>query len=160
MLKSILSKEACAKCRICCSFVEADVWEAPAFNEREYGIIVNNERIDSNAFKKIGNEYKAIYEFKDEKEILLCPCLDEKNGCMIEDDKPFECKIWPIRVFKVDGELRLGVCKSCPELLEETNRKLEILMNEGFRDKVIEEVKKNPSIISEYTQDYVLYDGI
>ncbi len=156
-MKSVLDKEACARCRICCSFVNADVWEAPAFNEKEYNIIANHRKINSGVFEKICDEYRAVYHFENEKEILLCPCLDEEKGCVMGDDKPFECKLWPIRVFEIEGEIRIGVSKLCPEFLEETEQKLRILMGEGIMDRITEEIEKNPSVVREYTDEYILY---
>ncbi|MFR2154515.1 MAG: hypothetical protein ACLS48_07625 [[Eubacterium] siraeum] len=32
MLTEILSREACAKCRVCCVFDKDDIWEIPCYS--------------------------------------------------------------------------------------------------------------------------------
>lgn len=94
MLHNVLTHETCAKCRICCSFVKEDAWESPLFSKEDMERI-KKAGILEDCFDKVckdGREvYMAHYEFHDEKEILLCPCLDEKKGCILGSEKPFEC---------------------------------------------------------------------
>ncbi len=132
MLKSVLTGEQCAKCKICCSFVREDVWEAPDFTRDTL-----NEK-----------------SFKDEKEILLCPALDSSKGCTLGEDKPFDCKIWPLRPFMIDGKLRIGVADICPAFTPETDYKLKNLLESGLYDVIVEMVEKDTSLIKNHTKDY------
>lgn len=137
MLKSVLSGEQCAKCRICCSFVESDAWEAPTLINP-----VTKEK------------YRAEYSFKSGDEILLCPMLDDKKGCTLGDDKPFECKIWPLRAFMSEGEIKIGISKMCPAFSPEDDCKLKKLLDEGLYERILEECKRSPEVIREYDSEY------
>lgn len=132
MLKSVLTGEQCARCRICCSFVREDVWEAPEFTK---------DKLNEKAFK-------------DEKEILLCPALDSSKGCTLGDDKPFDCKIWPLRPFIIDGKVKIGVANECPAFNEETDYKLKELLEGGLYDTIVEMIEKDDTLIKNYTNDY------
>lgn len=137
MLKSVLSGEQCAKCRICCSFVKDDAWEAPTLRNPD-----------------TKQKYRAEYNFKDETEILLCPMLDEKTGCTLGENKPFECKIWPLRVFEIDGKIRIGISEVCPAFTKEDDGKLIKLLAEGLYEKIVGEFRDNPEIIRKYSEEY------
>lgn len=128
MLHNVLTHETCAKCRICCSFVKEDAWESPLFSKEDMERI-KKAGILEDCFDKVckdGREvYMAHYEFHDEKEILLCPCLDEKKGCILGSEKPFECSIWPIRIFcrEDDEGYYLGLAGICPAFEGKNYRK-------------------------------------
>ena len=124
MLKSVLKGEQCARCKICCSFVRADVWEAPEFTR---------DRLNETAFK-------------DENEILFCPSLDRDKGCTLGEDKPFDCKIWPLRPFMIDGKLKIGVANICPAFQTETDYKLKELLENGLYDTIAEMAGKDDTL--------------
>lgn len=146
MLKDILSGEECARCRICCSFVEQDVWEAPTFN-REGAESLNCQ------FENENGGYRAVYHFNNHKEILLCPGLDETKGCVLGENKPFECRIWPLRVFNINGELKIGIADICPAFSEGDHRVIELL-NSGLAQIIKEEANNNPQLVKDPSDGY------
>lgn len=141
MLRNILSHEICADCRICCSFVKEDAWESPIFNEEDMKKILALG-IDGSRFQetevKGQKMYKAKYDFETDSQILLCPCLDEKSGCMLGDNKPFECSIWPVRIFENKNGTYLGVASACPAFEgEKLERILYELKENGLEEKIL-----------------------
>lgn len=132
MLKSVLKGEQCASCKICCSFVRNDVWEAPEFTK---------DRLNENAFK-------------DEDEILFCPALDRSKGCTLGEDKPFDCKIWPLRPFMIDGKLKIGVANICPAFKPETDYRLKELLENGLYDTIVEMIGKDDTLVKGCTEGY------
>ena len=150
MLKNVLSQETCAGCRICCSFVRSDVWEAPVFDEEDMKKI-QELGIDSGKFEKQetgeGTAYRAAYHFETDSQILLCPCLDEKKGCMLGEDKPFECKIWPLRIFQNKDGYYLGVASVCPAFEGGKMKKLLWELKEnGLEEKILSMKHKQKGI--------------
>lgn len=137
MLKSVLSGEQCARCRICCSFVKEDVWEAPTLVHPD-----TNEK------------YRAEYNFKNSNEILLCPMLDEKTGCTLGEKKPFECKIWPLRAFNIEGNIRIGISDICPAFTREDDVKMIKLLDDGLYEEILRECKKSPELVRTYDKEY------
>ena len=132
MLKSVLKSEQCAKCKICCSFLKSDVWEAPDFTRN----VLNED------------------SFKNDSEILLCPALDECKGCTMGKDKPFDCSIWPLRPFYIEGRVRIGVAEICPELGRDNDGKLIDLLENGLYDKILSAIKKDKSLVKNHPEGY------
>ena len=157
MLKKVLSSETCASCRICCSFVKEDAWESPVFSEVEMEQI-RRLGISEKKFYEIEQNgrkgYQADYQFENEHQILLCPCLDEKKGCLLGEHKPFECSIWPIRIFEDENGGYLGLAEVCPAFSREKKR---ILMQEleegGLKDRILKE-KNRQTVIKESETGY------
>lgn len=151
MLHNILSQETCAGCRICCSFVAADVWEAPEFTQEELEKItalgISKDKFLVSKETESGRKtYKAKYKFADDKEILLCPCLDETKGCMLGQDKPFECSIWPIRIFENEEGAYLGLAEICPAFADDKDRLLRELKENGLEEKIMAQKNRQPVI--------------
>lgn len=162
MLKNVLSHKTCADCRICCSFVKGDAWESPIFSEEDMKKILALG-IDRNRFQeteKNGQKmYKANYDFETDSQILLCPCLDEKSGCMLKDDKPFECSIWPVRVFENKNGTYLGVSSACPAFEGEKLKRILYELKENGLDKKILSMKTRLNRIEKEAEGYHMVNG-
>lgn len=150
MLKKILNEKTCANCQICCSFVKADAWETPVFYEEE---------LDYNKdwFKKYGKcSHTLKFDFKDDKEIKLCPYLNQKSGCTLsEEEKPFDCKIWPLRLMKTDDKVVIALSPICPGLPVSKIEEIRKLLDEGLRDKIMEKAKV-PDLVKEYEKNWTI----
>ena len=55
MLKKLLSREECAKCRICCCFDSSDIWEAPVIDSEKSQQITKDFRSDQEFVEKDGH---------------------------------------------------------------------------------------------------------
>lgn len=150
MLKEILSKNDCAKCRICCGFVESDKWEIPLiFRE-------NKDKIEEKlgvSLEKRGEEYVLPMKFDGEK-VVYCPAVSE-NGCTLGELKPFDCAIWPFRV-NLLGNIRVitvsPVCESVSKLPLKTL--CDFIQKDGFAQKLLSEADKHPEMIKPYISGY------
>lgn len=106
MLSKVLSKESCAECRFCCSFRRCSLWETPLFpkdeceklsHANEYNVISEFRMYDDCGQMKLEHKYKT----DNQEEEAACDYLDVHKGCILSDeDKPFDCKIWPLRIMK------------------------------------------------------------
>lgn len=150
MLKKILDKSTCAKCRICCSFIKADAWETPVFTKTDFDY-------SKKWFKKYGcNSHTLKLDFKDETEIKLCPYLDENTGCTLsEADKPFDCKIWPLRLMKKNDRLVIALAPICKGLGIKDIKKINTLLDSGLYEEIMKHAEE-ADIIKEYDEDYIL----
>lgn len=153
MLKEILDKNTCAACRICCSFVEADAWETPVFT---------SAKIDYNNpwFKCIGkNSHTLKFFFENDKEIKLCPYLDEKTGCTLKgEEKPVDCKMWPLRVMKKKGELYITLAPICKGVTAEHIPKLKEMLDNGLREEIMKNLVDD--MVKEYEEEYIIIEKI
>ncbi|MDE7194912.1 MAG: hypothetical protein K2O14_13245 [Oscillospiraceae bacterium] len=150
MLKKILSQETCGKCRVCCGFDESDKWEIPLiFGELK-------EYIEGRYKCKIvprGNEYVFDMEFDGDK-VVYCPMASE-HGCVLGDMKPFDCRIWPFRVNRLDGRLVITVSPVCSAVSElPLGRLTEFLKENGFANMLFEQAELHKDMVKPYIEGY------
>ena len=144
MLSKVLSKETCAKCRFCCSFRRCSLWETPLFPKNEC------EKLSKD------NEYGT----QDSEEEAACDYLDEHKGCILsQEDKPFDCKIWPLRIMRKGDRLVIALTPTCPSIGREPSEELKELVNNGLGEVIYNYAKENPFIIKEYKEGFPIIMG-
>ncbi len=150
MLSKILKSESCAKCRVCCGFVEEDKWEIPLiFGEFREKI---EEKLGI-ALAPRGGEYVFDMKFDGDK-LIYCPAASE-HGCTLGELKPFDCLIWPFRVNSL-GDIRVitvsPVCGSVSDLPLKTLS--EFVSADGFADKLFKTARDHADIVKPYIGGY------
>ncbi len=154
MLKRILSGETCAKCRNCCVFEEQSAWELPAFSAKAVKRLA-----DRPAYRitECGGRYRITLPYDDTHAAQPCPFLDEASGCTLPDDeKPFACKIWPVRVMRDDaGALRLTLYQNCCGIPADSHAALDRLLQDGLRERIFSEAARDASLILPYHENYI-----
>lgn len=151
MLKKILSSESCAKCRLCCVFDRYDVWETPVFTE-EIRERIRQANPDAEFVAKDGGFIFKADKF-DEDGLFLCPALTEK-GCMLGDDKPFDCRIWPYRIMEIDGRRAITIASICEELYNRPLSQLVEFLNGGLAETIFSYADAHPEIVKPYYDGY------
>lgn len=163
MISKVLSKDKCKNCQFCCVFKRESLWELPVFPEEVYERIIADDEakkedfeivlIDGMAFARMKLEDK--YKTDDPEETVPCLFLDENSGCTLDnDDKPLECKIWPLRVMDKDGKLVVAFETICPELGEAPSEELKKLANEEIGEDIREYALKYPFIAKPYDERF------
>lgn len=156
MLRNILSPDTCAKCRICCIFDKYDVWETPVISEEL------KERISAShpdiRFVSKGDSGAYIFNMEDtwddEKELFTCPALDPEKGCMLGENKPFDCMIWPYRIMELNGARVISIASICPDMYAKPLNMLIKELDDGLADIIFAEAEKNPAMVKPYEQGY------
>lgn len=153
MLSKILSRAECAKCKVCCVFDRNDIWEIPIITD-ETAEYLNQHGFDTELEQR-GNAKVFSMEFKDGQELSYCPMLTS-DGCKLGDNKPFDCRVWPFRVMRLEDDL-LGitvspVCETVSMLPLKTLS--DLLLNDGLADKLFAYVKKYPAAVKPYEDNY------
>lgn len=150
MLKKILNSQSCAKCRVCCGFVEDDKWEIPLiFGEFR-------EKIEEKLGMKLtprGDEFVFDMEF-DGNKLVYCPAASE-NGCTLGELKPFDCLIWPFRVNCL-GDMRVitvsPVCEAVSSLPLKTLS--DFVRADRFSETLFRTAREHPDIVKPYIDRY------
>lgn len=153
MLSDVLDKETCKNCRFCCEFEKADEWEIPIVSKNVA------EHLKNKGVKvvKVNENYTFDLEFEG-KEIKKCPFLSE-NGCVLdEENKPFDCKIWPLRVMKKDNKIYLTLAKTCPAFEKDDEKIIKLSLK--LFEKISNYAKQNKGAIKEYSPDYKIIKEI
>lgn len=151
MLRKILKPEQCAKCRICCGFLESDCWEIPLLAGEEERRCA--ERLAPT--EKLPGTKSCVFrmEFHGE-EVVYCPALGE-NGCRLGDERPFDCRIWPFRVNDLNGTRVITLSPVCPEVKKlSLETLLEFIDSNGFAEKLFQHAESYPETVKPYVSGY------
>ena len=158
MLSSILAKSACAACKFCCSFRRTSLWETPIFPAAD---LAKMKELNPDArFRRAGSSGKSYtfdltgsYHTQDPDEEAPCPFLDPNHGCTLPSElKPFECKIWPLRVVrKRDASLAVALTPTCPAINKVPLKQVRKLAASGLGQQILDYAAEHPDIIKEAT---------
>ena len=151
MLKKILSGKSCAECRLCCIFDRYDIWETPVFNEEIMNRIKQLRPGTEFVTKDGGYIFKADNIGADQ--LFSCPALTE-TGCMLGDDKPFDCRIWPYRIMEVGGRRAITIASICDELYNRPLSQLVGFLKEGLAEAIFSYADSHPEIVKPYYEGY------
>lgn len=142
MLKKILSKETCKECKFCCSFRKISLWEVPLFSEEQKKNL--EKKYQNILFKEVEKKVFTLnlYPFfkkKDMQEEVSCFFLDCQKGCILkEEEKPFDCKIWPFRLMKKEESLVIALTPTCPTINSIEIVKLKTFVKEELATVIFE----------------------
>lgn len=126
MLTHIFNSSACARCRLCCNFCPASVWETP-FLEDSLCEQLSRRGIPLCTRPNGSRSFCLSFRTDCPEETADCPLLDPDSGCtLLRSERPFECRVWPLRLMQDEsGVLCIGCYTACPALNEpETLKRL------------------------------------
>lgn len=154
MLKGLLDQKTCAACKICCGFDNTDLWEMPVMTEKAAEIL--SALKPDTSFIKCGKGYVTDAGALADNELFYCPALDHEKGCMLGDNKPFDCLIWPFRVMETGDKCfrMITVSPVCPEIYNRPLVQLSEFISEKLENTVFEYAENNPEIIKTYKEGY------
>lgn len=161
MLSKVLSKETCANCRFCCAFRRSSLWEAPKIPKS----VTEKYPEYSKDFTSFGDYSRMMlatkYTSDSIDEEVPCLFLDTQKGCTLsEEDKPFECKIWPLRVMHKDGEIVVALAKTCPAINEVGVEAMKKLLADGLLETIKIEVNKKYFLPEKYRDSYEILENL
>lgn len=151
MLKKILNSGTCAECRLCCVFDRYDVWETPVFTEKIRDIILDSKPGTEFVSKDGGYIFK-VGNLSDDG-LFSCPALTE-TGCMLGDEKPFDCRIWPYRIMEINGRRAITIASICEELYNRPLSQLVEFLKDGLADEIFSYADSHPEIVKPYYEGY------
>ncbi len=165
MLSAILKKEDCAKCRFCCSFRRQSLWETPIFTAENITAIKNDKDknseclIQSDGIDFARYDLSGSYISDDSDEEVKCPYLGE-NGCILDnEEKPWDCKIWPLRVMKTnDSSLVIALTPTCPEINKLDIETVKTFVKENLSSDLFKYAQNHPCLIKDYREDFPVID--
>lgn len=120
MLTHIFSPSTCAQCRLCCNFCQRSAWETP-FLEPPLAAQLAEQKIQLTTRLNGSQSFALHFLSHNPEDTCNCPLLDPAKGCSLpREQRPFECRVWPIRLMKNDRhELCIACYKDCPALLHQ-----------------------------------------
>lgn len=159
MLSAVLQKSDCAACRFCCAFRRCSLWETPLFPAETAQKYTAPSRpfsaLTVNGAPCAKMELEGRYQTDDSEEEAPCFFLKEGVGCTLnENEKPFDCKIWPLRVMRQGERLVIALTPTCPVIQKVGTQKMKELVQNGLADVIFDYAAAHPFIIKAYREDF------
>ena len=153
-LETVLTKADCARCRLCCSFDRYDLWETPVITPELYRRV--RDMFPEQAFVHREDCYILRMEGdSDAPDAFQCPMLDPEKGCVLGEEKPFDCRIWPLRVMSLRGTLVITLSPACPTVRERPLGKIRAAA-EALAPEIFSYAERFPTAVRNYSADHVI----
>ena len=154
MLTSIFTPADCATCKLCCNFHRSSSWESPAL-DAELIYLLQEECVPLQKREDGSTTFYLHFCSNSEDEVANCPMLDTNSGCTLPRElRPFECRIWPIRLMKQASRLVIGVYQNCPALKGDTLQKLITHTTTELLPTLLDYARTHPKAVREYNDAY------
>lgn len=107
-----------------------------------------------------GKEYGQMdltgkYRTQDSEEEAACEFLDAHKGCTLNnEEKPFDCKIWPLRIMKENEKYVIALTPTCPAINQVPLEQMKALVEDGLGKTIYEYAKEHPYIVKEYRERF------
>ena len=84
--------------------------------------------------------------------------LDHNKGCILGDEKPFDCRIWPYRIMNLNGKRVIAISPICKEVYNHPLGMLVDFLKNELLDKITTYANTFPEAVKPYDNLYpILY---
>lgn len=154
MLTEIITPADCSMCKLCCNFLRSSSWETPSL-EKELIYLLQEEAIPLTRREDGSTTFFLDYRTNSNEECALCPMLSTESGCTLPRElRPFECRIWPLRMMRNSGKMCIGLYKNCPALDTQRRASLINLARHSLLPAILDYAKKHPLAVREMNPAY------
>ncbi|MFT3951848.1 MAG: hypothetical protein QM689_07905 [Oscillospiraceae bacterium] len=152
MLSELLTPADCKSCRLCCSFDSYDLWETPVIDDPTRDLIQTKFN-PAQPFIDCGDYALLRLTREADEDLYYCSMLDRATGCKMGADKPFDCRIWPLRVMEFESRRVIVLSPVCPVMITRPLDKLSALARR-LAPMIFEQADKTPPIVKKYLPQY------
>ena len=149
MLGKLLSKEECAACRECCVFDRYSIWDTPLF-DRECCEKIKALRPGTRFVHREGG---FLFLPEVDYDQFRCPALGG-NGCVLGDEKPFDCRIWPLMLMEKEGRTVIALSPVCETVAGKPAGAVMELLQGGLSRTIFAYAEKFPGAVRAYREGY------
>ncbi|MBE6420385.1 MAG: hypothetical protein E7031_09680 [Akkermansiaceae bacterium] len=154
MLTDIFTPSDCAACKLCCNFHRSSAWETPCL-EKELVYLLQEEGVALDQRTDGSTSFYLHFCTESDDEIANCPMLDTTSGCTLPRElRPFECRIWPLRLMRQSSRLVIGLYKNCPALKGDALQRLVDFATGELLPTLLDYAKRHPKSVREVNPAY------
>ena len=88
-----------------------------------------------------------------EKDIYVCPLLDEGRGCDMGDEKPFDCKIFPFMLMELGDVRVIALSPACPKVQDKPLCEIQAAARD-IAAQIFAYAEEEPSAVRRYISGY------
>ena len=155
----LVTEADCARCRFCCACRRESLWENVAIDDALYDRILkawpNAPLHEARANGRATHMITFSYRTEDPEEEALC--FFNREGCVLGDNKPFECAMWPLRVMNRNGKAVIACCMGCPVCAEMGLEKITQYVEKNRLDQIMFAwAESHPEVVKPLRGDYAV----
>ena len=149
--ENLLSRGECADCRECCVFFFFFLSDTPVITDEVMRRV--RELDPERRFAEFDGRRLFVMDKEPDSDYHFCPMLDRERGCRLGEDKPFDCRIFPLRIMELAGRRVIAVSPVCPVI---SGKPFGRLLSEARRlaPVIFAEADRCPQIIRQYITGY------
>ena len=151
MLTKLLSRCTCAECQQCCIFDSYDIWNTPVLVPEIRNKI--RQILPEMEFISTGTE-SYLFKIHTEAESFSCPLLSTEQGCLLGEDKPFDCQIFPLRMMHLDSSIVIAVSPLCDAVMQHSMKTLLNFLKQELAETLFAYAEQHPDVIHVYDPFY------
>ena len=107
------------------------------------------------AFVPVGAEQTFAAPPLKGEELYACPVLTEHGCGLSEQDKPFDCKVWPFRLMRTEsGAVCISISDLCTGVQLHEVEQLQAFLREGLAETMFTYAKTHPDHIHAWHDGY------
>lgn len=152
MLEGLLSKEECAACKLCCSFDSYDLLSTPVITSGLKSLICERFKPGQRFIERDGH-FLLRMEREADADLYYCPLLDREHGCIMGDEKPFDCLIWPFRVMRMGCLTVIALSPLCPIVAKKPIAEI-ISTCSRISAEIFREAQEHPEYVKPYEEGF------
>lgn len=151
MLESILKQSDCSSCKLCCKFQEDELIDAPTFTIEE--VIKAKSLCNQVQFhERDGINQIILLPYQDK---YICPLLSP-TGCLMGEERPFDCKSWPFYLMKQNNRFLIALSKECPVVARKSIIDILSCLSSEFISQCETIISRYPAMVTEYNRDMIV----
>lgn len=164
MLENIISSEQCVKCKYCCSFSKNSLYLTPVFDREKIPLL--EKKYPFAKFREL--EYGIFtvdlrnnYPDDDDGTFEALCWFNQGQTCILSDDeKPFVCKLWPLRIMQHEDKLAIVLDSTCPVTSAMSVSRIKGLLTlNGDISEIWDYVSRHPEVIEDFEGGHeILYE--
>ncbi|MDO4155410.1 MAG: hypothetical protein Q4D37_01350 [Oscillospiraceae bacterium] len=153
MLTKMLSRSTCAACRLCCRFDASDIWELPVLPPETVTAV--QKRLPDVKLVPVGAEQTFAAPPLKGEELFACPMLTDHGCGLSEQEKPFDCQIWPFRLMRTkNGKVGIAISELCSGMQSYSDAQLQTFLQEGLAETIFAYAEQHPAHIKPWMEGY------
>lgn len=153
MLTKMLSRSTCAACRLCCQFDASDIWELPVLPPET--VVAVQQKLPDVKLVPVGAEQTFAAPPLEGEELFACPMLTVHGCGLSEQEKPFDCQVWPFRLMQTEnGKIGIAISELCSGMQSYSDAQLQAFLQEGLADTMFAYAEQHPAHVKPWMDGY------
>ena len=79
-----------------------------------------------------------------------------EQGCILGDQKPFDCLIYPFCIMRWDSRLVISLTSECAAAYNKPLAQMMDVLEQGLADRIFAEAKANPDFVRDFVDGAVI----